>query len=86
MGDYSNGAYTYYRRMGGVDSNITNPTVDWYYPNQYSEFDPGVNSTGTAHKLENIIDDIENSEGESECSFDSTVYDPFNINRAGPGV
>lgn len=69
--------------MGGIDTNITNPIIDWYYEDQYSEYDPGVNTTGPQHQLNAYINDIENNLADDECSYDSTVYDPFSISSAG---
>jgi hypothetical protein len=83
MGDYSSGSYPYYRRMGGLDMNIINAPIEWYYHTQYSVFDPGIISTYTVHPLFYVINDIENNNAESQCSFDTTVYDPFSIISPG---
>lgn len=81
MGDYSGNNCLYWRRMFQASGNLLNPVVDWYYPDDMNNiFRPGFEDCSSPqHPLISNIDEILNNSAQTDCSLDSTVYDPFSI-------
>ncbi len=79
LGDYSDNNCSYWRRMMQDDGNIQNPVVNWYYPYNYSQYDPGFQHCGSTpqHLLVGFIDPILNNGASADCQVLEPVPDPY---------
>jgi len=61
------------------DYNIQNPVVNWYYPYDYSQYDPGFQHCGSTpqHLLVGFIDPILNNGASADCQVLEPVPDPY---------
>jgi hypothetical protein len=79
LGDYSDNNCIHWRRMMQDNYNIQNPVVNWYYPYNNSQYDPGFQHCGPvpSHELDGYVNPILNNGASADCQVVAPIPDLY---------